>query len=359
VPQTPNILALDVLVTGPEFRSDESRMAFVRISEAVEQFSAHSRETIVLVRQPTDLDRDHFAILWSHGLALVSFYNQTGIIHGKASGPWRTEPAEGSFANPFEQMRSAAKNISTAAGRELPISLVAIFTGPVRDLEVETAGAEMPSHAMTLDFAVARSLVHMPNILRVIDRKSAIVPFSEIEKLATELDRSGTATEVLAQNAPPRLLEQTSQVFTTVRRSSKLWIIPVAVIVLGVIIYSIVISSGTSKVDLHDSVPSPSTQPSKSNGPSQIVIELPKEVQLFISPRLYGSRLELDQALAHAEGQRYLPATEQVIVYDSLTLAKGVYGYFKVDNAWRKGKLLQTFQRSDTIHVDNFLGPLP
>jgi hypothetical protein len=90
-----------------------------------------------------------------------------------------------------------------------------------------------------------------------------------------------------------------------------------------------------------------------------MVVELPGEIQLFVSPTIYLTRSELDRALAQGLGQRYLPGAEQILVLDSLTFAKGVYGYFKVDNAWRKGKLLQTFQSHDTIKIDNFLPPLP
>jgi hypothetical protein len=93
--------------------------------------------------------------------------------------------------------------------------------------------------------------------------------------------------------------------------------------------------------------------------PRMLVIELPSDVQLLVSSSIYKTRSDLDHALSHGEGQRYLPSSEQTIVLDSLTFAKGVYGYFKVDNTWRKGKLLQTFQPNDTIHIDNFLPPLP
>jgi hypothetical protein len=53
-----------------------------------------------------------------------------------------------------------------------------------------------------------------------------------------------------------------------------------------------------------------------------------------------------------------LPDTNQVLQLDSADFAKGVYGNFKVENEWRKGKLLQTFRSRDTFVVDNFLEPL-
>src|SRR5581483_8930835 len=60
---------------------------------------------------------------------------------------------------------------------------------------------------------------------------------------------------------------------------------------------------------------------------SRLTIKLPWDVQLFLSPDIYKTRSELDVALEHGQGQRYLPSTEQVIVLDSMTFAKGVYGY--------------------------------
>ncbi|HZK75932.1 MAG TPA: hypothetical protein VFD13_03405, partial [Candidatus Kapabacteria bacterium] len=79
----------------------------------------------------------------------------------------------------------------------------------------------------------------------------------------------------------------------------------------------------------------------------------------FISQSQFQTRQQLDRALTYGEGQRFLPDTEQIVVKDSVSLAKGVYGYFKVDNTWRKGKLLQTLQPIDTITVVKFLDPLP
>jgi hypothetical protein len=359
VPQTPNILALDVLVTGPEFRSDENRMAFVRIAEAVEQFSAHSRETIVLVRQPTDLDQDHFAILWSRGLAIAGFLNQTGVIHGRATGPWRTEPGDVRFANPFELLGEAAKKLSSRFDHKDRLSLIAIFTGPVRELDVEAVGAELPSFAMTVEHAISRSLVHIPNLLRAIDHKMVVMQHGEIERLALMLDQSGKAGEILAEDDRKPHSYHVPLIPSAQRGRSRLWLIPALLILVGLVTYFVSVSRGPSKIALNDStVVNPMKTP-QQDPLGQIVIEMPDEVQLFVSPQLYQTRLDLDHALAHAEGQRYLPATEQIISYDSLTLAKGVYGYFKVDNAWRKGKLLQTFQHRDTIHIDNFLGPLP
>lgn len=357
MPQTPTILALDLLVTGPELRSDENRLAFARIVDAIEQFSAHSRERVVLVRQPTDFEGDHFAILWSRGLAIASFSNQAGNIRGQAIGPWHIETTNETFANPFEQLAGPARQLSQMVGAtsSVPISVVAIFTGTVGELDVQAESAPAPSFAMTLNYATSRSMVHMPNILRAIDQKSAVASTNEIEQFTLKLDRSGAATEILAKESQGSSSPMIAAPLTPKR--TRWWFIT-GIVLTAIVIYVMAVSLRPSKTALPDTAQDSATVPPKSR-PGQIVIELPKEVQLFVSPTLYESRLELDHALTHAEGQRYLPATEQIISFDSLTLAKGVYGYFKADNAWRKGKLLQTFQRTDTIHIDNFLGPLP
>ena len=111
----------------------------------------------------------------------------------------------------------------------------------------------------------------------------------------------------------------------------------------------------------------PTEQPSEpvpapapiSRPPSEIVIKMPIEAELFISRAMFQTREELDRALTYGEGERFLPDTEQIVVLDSVSLSKGVYGYFKVDNTWRKGKLLQTLQPADTIAIVKFLDPLP
>ena len=102
-------MAFNVRVTGPKFLSEESRSAFARIEDSVRQFSTHSRDTIILVRQPLSMARDHFAVLWSHGIAIVGFFSQSGTIRGSRRGPWtaRISEQETRFENPFERLAAA------------------------------------------------------------------------------------------------------------------------------------------------------------------------------------------------------------------------------------------------------------
>ncbi|MDP4200129.1 MAG: hypothetical protein Q8922_12200 [Bacteroidota bacterium] len=360
---------LDVRVTGPEFSLEENRMALLRIADVAEQFAAHSREILHLVRQPTSLGRDHFAVLWSRGIGLVAFYGESGSIRGSRRGAWLLEsPAHvrSSFENPFETLQNASKELESLAERlghdgALTTSLVAIFNGPVREIRVESGENGQPFASMTLDFALARNISHLPNLLRAMDQKSQALTNGEMEILAEAFERN--AFEHSETNARHDRATQVSEVdHMSIRgaisgwQSRRLWAIP-SIVLAAAIVYYLVRSLVHAP-----SVPKPETiqkAAQRSQAPGMIVIELPREVQLFVSPRMYQSRLELDRALEHGEGERFLPATEQIVIFDSLTLAKGVYGYFKVDNAWRKGKLLQTFQPADTIHIDNFLGPLP
>ena len=138
-----------------------------------------------------------------------------------------------------------------------------------------------------------------------------------------------------------------------------MWVFAVAAfLVLALVVYLLLPgSSSSNKTVAVDSGVTPARPaPEKL---SEIVIHLPSEIQMFVSPQVFQTRSELDRALARGYGIRLLPSATQTLVFDSIGFAKGYYGYFKVDNMWRRGKLLQTFSRYDTISIDNFLPPLP
>jgi hypothetical protein len=411
-------LAVVVHVAGPEFLDEENQKVFARIEESIRQYSTHTRETMHLVRRPLHAKYDHFALLWTRGAALIGLFPFGGTIRGSRKGAWTSEQprpdrgstdrdrssSESSFNNPYEVLvdirREFAQALQIVAGTNhaaIPITkvgaavesvalategnstsaapssnvlspsledrlisdiqLIAIFIHPVTELRLEESLWDKTFTAMPAEYAISRTMLHTPNLLRAIDRESAIYSNAELQTISDLLERQSELNELPLEAATAagvpilRLHESRKR-----RRRWRRWGISIAVL-LAVIIYYALRSSLRPAARQHtDSTlaAAPATQ-----RPRMLVIELPSDVQLLVSSSIYKTRSDLDHALSHGEGQRYLPSSEQTIVLDSLTFAKGVYGYFKVDNTWRKGKLLQTFQPNDTIHIDNFLPPLP
>ena len=424
------ILAFIVRVTGPEFLNEDSREAFARIEESVRQYSAHTRESIYLVRRPGRMGSegyDHFVVLWSRGAAIVGLFPFGGDIYGGRRGKWTAESAVGgatsqsTFDNPCELLTAVRREIMSAirqpeivalaqalqpsqetapleganlspASPSLDLHMIALFTLPVRELRVEESLSDATFITMPVEHAVSRTMFHMPNLLRAIDRQSMVYSEADLQAFADLLGRPVTFDEMTGSTlegaGPSEMLEDISAErprratsrkrldegaqrkggWLPLKRSRLLlkgsrartvryaWGIPL-VIIAAILLYYLLRSQVRPAVQKNPNTNVP-PQP-KAVPQSELTIELPSEVQLFISPSVYRTRSELDQALTHSEGQRYLPGTEQVIVLDSTVFAKGVYGYFKVENTWRKGKLLQTFHSNDTIQVDNFLPPLP
>ncbi len=140
-------------------------------------------------------------------------------------------------------------------------------------------------------------------------------------------------------------------------RTSNLWkwLVPLSIGVIAILFFAIKSNIQPLPIAKVDTI---QIAKSIAQRQSEIIVKLPAEAELFVSANAYRSRSELDQALSLGFGQRYLPDTVQQISMDSLSLAKGVYGYFKVNNNWRKGKLIETFQHSDTIRIVKFLDPL-
>ena len=368
------------------------------------QYGLHTREAIYIIRRPFGKRTDHFGILTSHGAGIVTLYDQHGTVHGGRRGPWVAEGGTASqngdsinFENCYEVLSNARKELVgllgtigqqatalSADSSSVPAEAVsrisaeaevaglmsiAMFTSSDVRFELDDSVSRDDSFvAMTLESAVARTVFHTPNLLRAIDRQVVVYSNTELQFIAETLEHSATAllsrrssgldsmagedlTSGNTSSVGDRTASQNSK--SNIRRWQ--WVALIAT-VLAVLLYVVIhsVSASHNKTNPAKLV----TPPPVVHPPSRIVIELPSEVQLFVSPMVYRTRGELDRALAQGEGHRYIPRTEQVIVFDSSTFAKGLYGYFKVDNTWRKGKLLQTFKTLDTIKIDNFLAPL-
>jgi hypothetical protein len=404
-------LAFTVRVTGPEFTSEENQRAFLRIEESARQYSAHSRESIYLIRRPLEMPEDHFVLLWPRGAAIIGMYPYGGSIHGENRGEWESEPTSTpieprrismrsrpehlhtTFASPYSTLEPARNELSTllnlaskedeplevessqAKTREkvashiasngrpvattMPIALIGLFTGPVEQIRIGHIEDALFS-AMSLEDAVARSIVHTPNLLRAADMPGVSYSNDELERFCLQLERSAkwhernrTPLEQLAATAPSARLTLPRPKTHRWKRSPKL-LVPLVIILAVVGIYVV-----RSLLRPAPQPPVPASQQVATRAPSEIVIKMPIEAELFISSAMFQTREELDHALTYGEGERFLPDTEEQVIMDSVSLARGVYGYFKVDNTWRKGKLLQTLQPVDTISIVKFLDPLP
>jgi hypothetical protein len=371
-------LSFIVRVAGPEFSNKQNRDAFARIEESIRQFSAHSRESFAVVRSPLDLRDDHFILLWSRGSALVVLLPFGGRIRGGRHGRWITEErlehsvSEITIENPHDLLEAQRSTIEALlkVGGPVPaengegelrledryspfVKLVAIFTGDVQDIRIEDDN-DASFAAISMEYAMSRTMFHMPNLLRLSDRGSLVFTGSEIEVLSASLERDATVHHVSASPEKNGQLLRYKRNQRKRNRPKLFLIVATAAIVLAAV-FLLLRRPGSSPAQ-KDKDSSQVIRPHVAV--SAIVIKLPVETQLVVSSQVYQSRTELDNALSHGAVWRYLPDTVQYVHLDSLTFAKGVYGYFKVDNAWRKGKLLQTFKARDTIVVDNFLEPL-
>ena len=359
-------MAFDVRISGPEFLSPENTAAFLRIEESIRQYAAHAHESIVLIRRPLSISEDHFLLLWPRGLALAALYPFDGTIRGSRSGPWQVEPPGTSpersarqrnvhvFDNPSIALQHGLDELKKIAGDvNISPALLAIFTGEVPRIEFWEPENAPAVRAMTLPYAVARTIVHLPNLLQAAERGNILYSAPELESLAARLTRSANA-----QRSPVTpsdvLTTRTEYVFKP--RRLRIGLIA-AIVLLAIILFYILRSAiaphsaGRSDTAIH-STPA-------HHAPSEMIIELPSETELVVSTNQYRTRSEFDQALSRGEGTRFLPETQQVIIMDSVALAKGVYGYFRVNNVWRKGKLLQTLEPVDTVTIVKFLDPLP
>ncbi len=382
-------MAVNVRVTGPELLLEQNRRAFLRIEESIRQYSAHSRESIYLVRRPLDHSEDHVALLWAHGIALIEMVPFGGVIRGSKAGFWQAEllPVEtvppsfhtlarrGAverervselFPNPYlkldrmreelaEVLRGAAGNSSFEPGEQYRVAGVALFTAEVEAIEAEPYNALLS--VLTLEDALARSIMHRPNLLRASEIPGATYSNEELDRMCGTLEDAAERWEQIRTTRISPKPEIPASSFTAPvharRGHSPFWLVLI-LLALAVFTYIMI-----RVILIKSSTPSVSPPEVVSHTPSEIIIQTPVEAELFISPFQFQSREELDRALTYGHGIRFLPDRRQVVVMDSLALARGVYGYFKVEETWRKGMLLQTLQHSDTIQIVKFLDPLP
>lgn len=395
-------MAFFVRVVGPAFPDADAQEAFARIESEIRQYSLHTRESFVLARYPFAIAEDHFVLLWSHGAAYISFLNRNGEVRGSAGRQWSVttlegrHPVESAFENPIaDHLRArdlllkhieqhlhrsklvkgtAPSSVASAEGKELPAAqphaeeydttyadctkTILLLIGKSTSLHYNTHdrdGVDKNFHPMTLEEALGRSFVHQPNLVRLIDTHTQCFTGAELEVLADSLEleaeRNSNVRAALVGEEPLLRLRRRNR---TRKRKIFAAIIAVAV-VIGIIYW---LSTGRSTGTAQQTKDTTQVTQPPAEKHSTIVIVLDSEQQLFVSREQYRTRAELDRALSHGEGYRLLPSTNQVITFDSAAFAKGVYGYFKVDNEWRRGKLLQTFKSIDTFNITNFLPPL-
>lgn len=348
---------------------------------------------------------DHFVVLWSKGAAVCALVHQGGRIRGGMQDDWNQEASDRStssdFDNPLPQLQLARKELLghfqaalppkrvgssvEAAGVDEPevdpvLSVIAEQSGqneaasrlaafehctrgiviltPVIDrLRIENISESKELAVISLDQAVTRTIFHLPNLLRVIDFETSFFTPDEVTKVADVLE------EEAASNAPERISYPAPAPKVKQRRSppkgAGLWIAVAVAIAIAVGLFTFL-----GKDDNHGTGPGPGPdtskkQPVKPKTESSILLVLPTETQVIISPIKFNTRTELLQAYGAGQATRLLPQKEQVIRFDSAQFATGVYGYFKVDGQWRNGKLLQTLKSGDTVMIENFLPPLP
>jgi hypothetical protein len=400
-------LAGSVRIAGPEFSDARSRAAFARIEESIRQFTSHSRENISLVRNPFRISHDHFVLLWSRGAAVSALVHQGGRVHGDMHDAWSSESAKKAksqeFENPLPQLSIARSELVTMLqsvvkvkpvrsggvveavtdadveddpvaelererlGRPAPLDPIkgiefstrglAILTEPIERLRIEQLDESKELAAIALEQAVARTIFHMPNLLRIVDFETTFFSNDDLARGTDALEQQADAQSAKREAYPaPKP--------TAKRRESgrkPVWLYALlGLVAIGALVY---LMFGSNEPDPVQKPPIDTTQvidPKPNTGAiSEIVLTLPQETQAFISPVQYKTRAELLRAIGGGEGIRMLPQKSQLIKYDSIQFAKGVYGYFKVEGTWRTGKLLQTLKPRDSVIIENFLPPLP
>ncbi len=380
-------------IIGPDFLDPESKEAFERIAETIRQYTVHSRETVVLARNPLSVPHDHIALLWSRGAAIIFLMHRGGRIIGGKSESWTETSTEGivhaerRFENPIDLAAKGCLQLVdflNAFHREHPATLfsnealpsaqshwdsigsylksIALFTRPVTQLEVSESVSDPSFIATTLEHVTSRTIFHLPNLLRITDANDQIFDTQELQLisngLSREADRNSGERETLVNEATTLI-----RVRRTLQRRRGL-LLSIILIVLTVITVTIVLLMSKPQRRALIVGPTPHDSVAQLNQPkperkSTVVIDLQQPAQLFVAAEKFDSRSALDNAIANGDGIRLYPSTEHVLTLDSSQFGKGVYGYFKVDNQWRKGKLLQTFNVLDTFRIDNFLAQLP
>lgn len=399
-------MAGSVRIAGPEFSDARSRAAFARIEESIRQFTSHSRENIALIRNPLQMSADHFVVLWSKGAAACALVHQGGRIRGGMRDDWNQESLDretsSDFDNPLPQLELARKELlarfqavlpakrigssaAEPAGIDEPevdpvLSVLAeqsgandsvtrlaafehctrgivIFTPTIDRVRIEDINESKKFAVIALDQAVTRTIFHLPNLLRIIDFETSFFTPDEVTKVADVLEdeAASRASERIAYPVPTQKIRQ--------RRSppkgAGKWIAVAIAIAVAIGLFTF-LGKNDVTTDPGAHPDTSKTRPAVVKKPeSSILLVLPAETQAFISPTKYETRADLLQAIGAGQGTRLFPKKEQVIRYDSTQFATGVYGYFKVEGSWRRGKLLQTLHSGDTVMIENFLPPLP
>jgi hypothetical protein len=398
-------LAGSVRIAGPEFSDARSRAAFARIEESIRQFTSHSRENIALIRNPLQIPGDHFVVLWSKGAAACSLIHQGGRVRGGLRDDWSQESADRStsseFENPLHQLAVARKELLAKFQTVLPtkrisssvepvgidepevdpvLSVIAeqsgmgeaasrlaafehctrgivIFTAPIDKLKIEHIAESKEFVVIPIEQAVTRTIFHLPNLLRVIDFETSFFTPDEVARVADTLEEDATELAADRITSPPAAQKKAGK--PKAPKGIAKWIAIGLALVATLAL--ITFFSGDDPVTPPGQGPDSNQvkiQP-KPKTESSILLILPAETQAFISPLKFETRNELLQAIGAGQGKRMFPQKEQIISYDSTEFAKGVYGYFKVEGSWRRGKLLQTLRSRDTVMIENFLPPLP
>lgn len=212
---------------------------------------------------------------------------------------------------------------------------------------------------LTLEQATARTIFHLPNLLRVIDYESSFFTPDEIAQLTDVLEEEAAtqATRRIVPSDAPKLNIKKKRK----RTRGGMVVMTAITLALAFVLFTLLFPSD-------DPIPDGETRGDSTSQAvgvrpqreSTVLLIMPAETQAFISEQQYQSRSDLIYAIGAGNGiVRLLPSKEQTIRMDSTKFAAGVYGYFKSDGAWRKGKLLQTLKPRDTIIIENFLPPLP
>jgi hypothetical protein len=233
---------------------------------------------------------------------------------------------------------------------------IVIFTPAIDRLRIENINESKEFAVIALDQAVTRTIFHLPNLLRVIDFETSFFTPDEVTKVADTLEQEAEARapERVQYTAPaPKLKQRRSP-----PKGAGMWIAVAIAIALAIGLFTLLgkndpVTTGPGPVDT-------TTKPVvKPRTESSILLIMPTETQAFISPIKFETRADLLQGIGAGQGTRMFPKKEQVIRFDSTQFATGVYGYFKVEGSWRRGKLLQTLRSGDTVMIENFLPPLP
>lgn len=351
------------------------------------------------------MSADHFVVLWSKGAAACALVHQGGRIRGGMEDEWNQESLDratsSDFDNPLPQLQLARQELLGHFQTVLPtkrigssaepvgaedheddpvLSVIAeqsglsekasriaafehctrgivIFTPPIDRIRIESMNESKEFAVIALDQAVTRTIFHLPNLLRVVDFETSFFTPDEVTKVADTLEHEA------ASRAPQRTsytppIQKIKQRRSPPKGAGK-WIALAIAIAVAIGLFTFMRTDDPVIPGPGPTVDTTKPLPPKPKTESSILLMLPTETQVVISPTKFETRAELLQAMGSGQAARLFPKKEQEIRFDSTQFATGVYGYFKVEGSWRRGKLLQTLRSGDTVMIENFLPPLP